>query len=337
MNQKTTPTLIGVFVVGAVSLAAVGVVYFGGGQAFVDKRPYVMYFDGSLNGLDVGAPVMFRGVKLGSVTRIVLRYYAAEEKPEIPVFVELLPGVVEHVGGELPPGTVMRSLIQDHGLRARLALESFVTGKLAIQLDFHEDKEARYVGRDPGIPEIPTIPSRMEELENTLKDMPIEEIVAEIRGTFENINKLAGSPDLREAIQSFTATVDEFGALARRIDAQVDPVLTSVKDTFDGANELVRSEQVSEAISSIHGAADDFGRLSRSADAEIKPLVTNFQSTLANADEAFKSIQSVVRKDSPLHYEFTNALKEVAEAAQAVSALAELLERRPEVLLQGKR
>jgi paraquat-inducible protein B len=74
MGRRSNPTLIGAFIVGAVALIVIGLLVFGRGQLFTEKRTYVLYFDGSVKGLNVGAPVDFQGVKIGSVTDIKVQY-----------------------------------------------------------------------------------------------------------------------------------------------------------------------------------------------------------------------------------------------------------------------
>jgi MlaD protein len=70
MARKPNPALLGAFVVGAVILAVLGLVIFGGGKFFRSTQSWVAYFDESIKGLAVGAPVTFRGVKVGSVTDV---------------------------------------------------------------------------------------------------------------------------------------------------------------------------------------------------------------------------------------------------------------------------
>src|SRR5215471_9478998 len=74
MAKRSNPKLIGGFVVGAIALLIMGAVAFGGGQYFRPKVEWVFFFDGSLSGLEVGAPVTFRGVKVGTVSNVVIQY-----------------------------------------------------------------------------------------------------------------------------------------------------------------------------------------------------------------------------------------------------------------------
>src|SRR6516164_628273 len=99
MAQKANPKLIGVFVLGAIVLLVAGILAFGSGDYFAPKGKAVLLFQGSLAGLDVGSPVTFRGVRVGSVTNIVIQYNVIEQKLFIPVFIELNPQKFEIVRG----------------------------------------------------------------------------------------------------------------------------------------------------------------------------------------------------------------------------------------------
>ena len=64
MSKKANPALVGGFVLGALALAVVAVMIFGSGRLFHQTERYVLYFQGSMTGLNVGSPVVFRGVEV---------------------------------------------------------------------------------------------------------------------------------------------------------------------------------------------------------------------------------------------------------------------------------
>ncbi len=91
MSKQANKTMIGVFVLGAIGLALVAVVLLGSGKFFTKTYVAVCYFEGSVGGLNIGAPVVFRGVKVGSVRDVVLRYDPGKLTIQIPVFIEIDP------------------------------------------------------------------------------------------------------------------------------------------------------------------------------------------------------------------------------------------------------
>ena len=173
MSKKANTTAIGLFVIGAVLLVVAGIVIFGSGQFFVKKYDYVAYFTGSVKGLNVGAPVLWNGVRVGEVTKIVMEFDAKELAMRTAVVFQLKRGNSKIVNHEYYVGIakttqdeIMIDLV-NRGLRAQLAPQSVITGLLCLKLDFFpESKGTLYgdetMGSDLEMTEIPTVPSSME-------------------------------------------------------------------------------------------------------------------------------------------------------------------------------
>ncbi|MGH8527362.1 MAG: MlaD family protein, partial [Gammaproteobacteria bacterium] len=73
MSKPISSIAIGGFLVGAIVLLSAALLTFGGGEVFKEKRQFVIFFDSSLNGLNVGAPVKIQGVQVGAVKEVVLQ------------------------------------------------------------------------------------------------------------------------------------------------------------------------------------------------------------------------------------------------------------------------
>src|SRR5207244_3879612 len=136
-----------------------------GGDRFLRRtQTVVAYFDGSLKGLEIGAPVTFNGVKIGSVIDIGVVIDRRDASIRTPVVFNIdfrhfhLAG-----GGRIKaPGDLPKSeLLIEHGLRARLAVQSFVTGQLAVELNFYPKTPVRLTGLTKDYVEAPTIPSQV--------------------------------------------------------------------------------------------------------------------------------------------------------------------------------
>src|SRR5262245_51419077 len=131
MAKKTNPKTIGAFVVGAIALAVGGIIAFGGGKFLQDKGKAVLFFSSSsLSGLDVGSPVTFRGVKIGSVTEVIIQYDVDRQTLQIPVFVEVETNRIQIVRGE--HSTRNLPALVERGLRAQIVVQSFITGQASI-------------------------------------------------------------------------------------------------------------------------------------------------------------------------------------------------------------
>ncbi len=347
MNKPANKALIGGFVVGAVALVIAGILIFGSGKFLQETAQYVMYFDGSVKGLSVGSPVVFRGVKVGTVTDILLQYNPANMSIKIPVVIELEAERIAFVG-ERPrrrdPWKATRQLIE-RGLRAQLQTQSLVTGQLMIELDFHPDKPVNLVGGHTEYPEIPTIPSPLKELSKKIEKVPIEEIFEKLLAAVGGIEEIVNSPEIKGIISSLNQTVEDASKLVKNLDAQVGPLASSIQKTLGDTRKLVRdvNSQVQPVASSIKGTVEDYGKLAKNVDSQIEPLASSIEKSLEEVRTALEQgrktlvqAEDVIGEDSPLMYELDNTLKEVGAAARSIRLLADYLKRHPEALLKGK-
>lgn len=354
MSKPVSKTLIGGFVVGAVALVVAGVVIFGSGRLLKETFKFVMYFEGSVKGLNVGSPVVFRGVKIGTVTDILLRYDPTDMSVRIPVIVEIELDRVELVSEPSPqrdPLEICQQLIE-RGLKAQLQMQSLVTGQLLVELDLHPDKPIKLVGTDTGYPEIPTIPSPLEELSKQIEEVPIEEIFKKLLAAVEGIEKIVNSPEVKGIISSLNLVAEDFRRLVRNIDDQVAPLGPGIDETLKDARQVMQNlqkltrnldVQVGSLASSIEETVGDYGELARTVNGQVAVLASDIGKTLEEARatmeqgrRALADAEEILGEDSPPLYELENALKEVSDAARSIRLLADYLKRHPEALLKGK-
>jgi paraquat-inducible protein B len=315
MGKEANKTLIGVFVVGAITLIVAAILILGGGKFFRKTYKVVMFFEGSIKGLNIGSPLMFHGVKIGSVTDINLILNAKDLSLQTPVIVELDPQRWTLVGGERGDVRRIKALI-DRGLRAQLQTQSFVTGQLLIALDFFPDKPARYVGLVKEYPEMPTVPSSLEELSKTLQELPLKEIVTKLELAIDGIQKLVNAPETRASIESLNSTLKSTQKLVQHVDEQIKPLMSSLTKTSDAAHETL-----SEAKNTISVFRDD-----------AKETLADVRDTLKQAEKTLATFSD----DSRLVYEMNKTLKSLSEATRSLRLLSDYLERHPEALLKGK-
>ena len=328
MSKKANKTVIGIFVLGAVALVIAAILILGSGKFFEQTHTYVMVFDGSVKGLNVGSPVVFRGVKIGSVSDIAMLFDPSDMTIRIAVYVELSEGQTRAVGVtaeewrsvEEKRKDIMEEFIHQHGLKAQLESQNFVTGQLQIALDFYPDKSAKLVGVDPHYPEIPTIPMTLQEVGKKLQDLPFEEIFAKLLSTLEGIDKLVNSPELKESINNLNQALAGVQRLVQSVENRFGPLATSIEETMK-----------------------DYGTLARNTNSKIEPLASNANEAIKavtaaakQADKTLVQIRGLVGEDSPTTAELTKTLKELSGAARSIRIWADYLERHPEALIRGK-
>jgi len=206
MNKKGNKTVIGVFVVGALILLLVAIVVFGSGDLFKRTNKFVLYFDGSVKGLSIGAPVMFRGVSIGTVKDISLIYDSKAGTITLPVIVEIQQDRIKGAPsfGELGGDKKMIAL----GLRGNLEVQSFLTGQLMISFDFYPDRPAILRGILKGYPELPTLPTSPDIFE-VMENLPIKEIATNLNDATKGINKLVNSSVIPRSLYDLQGTLQE--------------------------------------------------------------------------------------------------------------------------------
>ena len=181
-------------------------------KAYVQKRRWVMYFDGSVRGLTIGAPVQMQGIKIGEVTDITLEFDWEKLAFRIPVIVETEAGRIQYVGKQKVDRMRGMDILVEKGLRAQLQSGSLLTGQLLIGLDIHEDAPPAKINWEGLYPELPTVPTAMEEITGgvtriveKLDTIPLEQIGKDLQKTMANLSETTAS--LEKLMQKLDANV----------------------------------------------------------------------------------------------------------------------------------
>jgi paraquat-inducible protein B len=320
--------MIGGFVVGAIALAVLGLVAFGGTSFLQQKDRAVLYFSGSLSGLDVGAPVTFRGIEVGKVTDIRIQYDVDRQTLHIPVFIQVDRSKFEITSGERKSSN-LEALVK-RGLRAQLEMQSFVTGQVSVDFDFHPNAPIELVGGEPGVIELPTVPSQLAQLKSSVASL------------LEKVNKLP----LDQIVQEANLVLQSANHALTDVDAQVRPLSESVQGTSNQANQLLANinAQVKPLADSLESTSNQADRLLKTATADLPQILTGAKQVmktanvaLNQADQTLRTAQGSLAPSSPLFYEINGTLSEIRSAARSLRTLADYLERNPNALLTGKR
>ena len=347
MSKKASKAAIGGFVVGALALIVVGVLIFGSGKFMTKTETYVMYFEGSVRGLNVGAPLVFRGVKIGSVTRIQLVANTDDLSFTIPVFVETERRHFTLTGNEtldLSPRAQLEILVE-RGMRAQLIKQSMVTGQLIVELDFHRDKPAKLVAGDSEYLEIPTITSGMDDLVKQIEKAPIQEILNKVLSAVDGIEKAINSKEVKESLSYLEQALKNLNKLVQNIDSRIEPLVSTVEETVKDYGKLARNvdRQVKPVLSGIVETERHANKLVKNVDAQVTRLGSSIEeaaksanAALVEATKTLNTIEGLTSEDSQMMYQITTTLKELSAAARSIRVWADYLERHPEALVRGK-
>ena len=298
MSTPVSKSLIGAFVVGAVALLLVAVAIFGSGRFFATRPVVVMFFEGSVKGLSVGAPVMFRGVPIGNVTDIRIVGSRRDRSVQIPVYAEFDPvrfREKDPKGEQVSPLANLADQIAS-GMRAQLELQSFVTGQLMINVDYFPGTPVVLVGAEPGVPEIPTIPSTMQRLVKKFEDLPIEEIAQNVNSAVTGVSRLVNSPELAGAITDVSQAANELKALVGNVNRQVGPLVATINQSVQEYGKLAQDagKELAETRRSIQETLGDVRTLVRNVDAEVAPTTGAVRETLGDVRTLVRSADTQV-------------------------------------------
>ena len=332
MSKHANPVLIGAFVLGALVLAVTVVMLLAGGQWFQTRHQHIMYFDEAAEGLQVGAPVVFLGVRVGTVKKIQLGLSKEGERFTVPVTIELESHQVGSPGGRqvnLQDRNTISDLIK-RGLRARLKVQSLLTGQRYVDLDFYSDKPARFVSTDPKQSEIPTIPTTVEELTTMLEGFPTSQFLADLAAISQSLKTLLGSEATAKIPGQLGAVLKHLESLSERLAKESGPLLTDVRSDLHDLRQALAAVQT--AMGRVGAAADRVGNLA-APDSPLAASITRAGEELAAAAGA---LQTLTDTQSPTVQHLNTAAEEISRAARALRQLAETLEQQPEAVFRGK-
>ncbi|MGR9088194.1 MAG: MlaD family protein [Gammaproteobacteria bacterium] len=339
MSKPINPLTIGVFTVGALALLVAGLLMFGGGQYFKsDKVRFVVFFDSSLNGLEVGAPVKMQGVKIGEVTEISLQVDQKSTKIYKPVVMAIDRNSLSGPEGKAFPKGLSRAermanldKLVAAGFRARLEMQSLLTGLLYVDVDVHPDKPPLLTHLDyKGLLEFPGIPTTTDELKNTaqavvqkLRALPLDEIVMDFSETIKEIKNLLTSDETRRSRVALTKTLEGLEDTLDTLNRNLEPMLKNTDSAIRNTTMLMQDSRA--MVQDVHR--------------EIKPILASTDkallaatATLNQAQDSMAKVGVAIGPESALN----EALESLKDASHSIRNLTDYLERHPESLISGK-
>ncbi len=228
------------------------------------SQSYFMVFKESVRGLTVGAPVDFRGVIIGEVTDIRMELDPRTKEVNMLVFIRNYPERFRsRVVGKLPSikeNEMLIGKLVESGLRAQLKSGNMLTGQLYVALDFFPNAKKAKIDRAKNPPQFPTTPGSLVELQATLDkilkkmdDLPLSEIVAEVRQTVQSLDATLKSadktikrvdadivPEIRAALEEARKTL---GAAKQTLSADA-PLQTDLRETLRELSKAAQSLRV---------------------------------------------------------------------------------------------
>ncbi len=271
-------------------------------QSFSKKIRFVMFFEDSVRGLTAGAPVEFKGIKVGSVIDVRLEYDEPSAAFRIPVMVELEPERIVARGSRMKkaPLEAFQAMVK-HGLRARLKTGNLLTGQLFVDLDMQPKSPVRLAKSGRPEPELPTVQGDLDQMAvsvrgvlDKLDKVDFVAIGAELQGTLKGANGLVNSPNIEKSVADLSASLASMRGILQKLDSRAEPITENLEQALAAARDALEKSK----------------------------------STMALVD-------GVLAPDSPLQGNTARLAKELASTARSIRSLVEMLERNPQSLLFG--
>jgi len=327
MRKKPRPALIGAFVLGAIAIAVVGVGVLASGVFLKETSPFVAYFEESVDGLDVGAPVKFNGIKIGEVTDIGIYVTEHPMNRFASVTFKIDLDYIRSLGitSDFRDPRVVREQI-DLGMRVRLELASIVTGVVFLELEFDDDEGPPVFVREKApFPEIPTKKSALAELGQSAT-----EVIARLSAV--------DAPAIGAQLITVLKTVDSTLS-GVQLRETTDALLAAVADL----REAIDRADVEQSRRKLQTTLDEFYDVGVLLNQRLEPTLARVDSATRKLDHTLSVLQTaahdvgnVMRPNSDLIVSIEQAMEANRRAMESMRLLAETIERNPKVLLTGK-
>ncbi len=328
MSKPASAAAIGAFVVGAF-LILFAALFLLSGNLFNRNVEYsLVVFDSSIKGLNVGAPVAFKGVPIGEVAGFDVVVDSDTYDVLTPVLLRIDRTRVRRTDENDRRDADINILVA-RGLRAQLQVQSLLTGLLYVQLDFHPGSEERFNAQEVharyDVPEdyiiIPTIPTDLERLTRSLQEVDFVALADNVTHLVAGITRLANDEDLQDLPERAGAALAAIEQMALRLDQQLETV----------------GPDLENMISDAAGTAKTLNQQVPALAAGTEQALAQLSATLTTAQQALANLEHLLSDDSAMLYDLRKAANELGAAGRSLQSLAETLETQPESLIRGKR
>lgn len=320
MNKRANLAAVGLF--GFVIVAmTITLVLFIGDRTFSGKEEqrFELLFDSSVKGLNVGAPVTLRGVKIGEVVSVRTKLYGKHQGLLNSVVIAIYLDSIVLEGYDESSGKLINLLVKNR-LAAKLGLQSVLTGLLYVEVDMLESPPAP-LHLTTEYPQIPTVQGNLEAIIQKFESIDISELAENASLVLENLATLTSSDELLNLVRVASGA-------------------------FEGMDYMASS--TSESMAGIRG---EFAEIATSI-AELKkmvagelPMVTGqlnrtlaeMQNSMVKIQETLTVVEDSMASDSPMLYQLEQSARDFSRASRAIEELAATLDQQPSSLFFGKR
>jgi paraquat-inducible protein B len=290
---------------------------------------YLTYFPGPVHGLTAGTIVQMKGVNVGHVRDVRLRYVPATASLETPVTIEIDPRLLEL---SVTPSTTreeLRATMNDalqklvaKGMRASLSTSLVLPGASGVSLDIVAAPGTGHLVMTSDPPIIPAAAGgsglegalgAVNDVAGRIRNLPIEEIAGHLRSTAQKLDSMVHDPALDQSLQRLNKSLGDVEAITATTRENVGPIAKSLRNAATSAESVAKT-----------------------AKENVGPIVDSLRNTAASAEAAAKRAEELMGSSTRQNYDLGSLIKELTRAAESVRALASYLEENPDALIKGR-
>ena len=322
MSKKINTTSIGLFIVSGLALGVTGLLLFSSSKMFSKTRDGIVYFNQSLNGLSEGAPVKYRGVTVGSVKRVMVKFNQHPDDFAMPVIFEVDEALMrERVGDDFGEFFTDKQVAErvKQGLRASLQTESLVTGVLYVDVRINTNAPPPVFHQLKKIyPELPSEPTQIQQLMENLASLDLKAIQTNLNNLIVKLDTTVGSLNM----------------------AQINREMTNLLASVD---RLVSNPDITNALAGVRPTLEQYKELGAKLNSKVDPLSDSITNSLAEANRALaqlrgagENMRQMLSPDAPIRNDLDLALQQLTAAGQSITDLVDYLKRNPNALIVGR-
>ena len=335
--KKVSTASVGAFVIGAFAIGVLAMLFFGSLNFLRHQQRFVVYFKESVQGLNLGSSVKFKGVAVGKVVDLRILYDQARRNSVVEVVCEFDRNMIEDEKGkevDVSDQTQLKALV-DHGLRAQLGVVGLATGLLVVELDFYDPTEYPYAKNyfvDSKYTVVPPMPSTIAEFQASateiltkIRHVDFEGIGNNLKGLLVETRAKVNDLDLKALGNQWIRTGVAYEDLAKSPE---------LKETIKNLNKTLITMQSSliqlnDTLATVNEQACNNGDALQAALKKSQDAMQQFSATAVTLRH-FIDTQQNFGTDSH------RALTQLSEAAESIQRLADYLERNPSSILTGR-
>lgn len=270
---------------------------------YKERMPFIVYFQSSTAGLASNAQVLMYGIRIGNVTDVKLELDPKQATARVRVAIEIQPERLQSINPDPSATTiaVAQHLVQQ-GMRATLITQSYITGQLAVSMEFPSNPPHADVTTEDGVIVLPSqnggiagILSSFSDVAQKLNSLPLQQIGDNLNATIASLNAIVGSSELKQALGSIAGTMTSVQDLVKKADAGATPFLKKLPEV---ANEL--------------------------------------EATVNRANHLVGSVDTGYGQNSQFARDLGRVMSQLNDTARSIRLLADFLDRHPEALIRGR-